>query len=126
VNPQRHSLAVGIVRVETAVIITVKVTGQLTHADYDMIDRLVDAALRDLSPPLLGLIDAMELDGWEPRAFWDKTTFGWKHGDRFQKIAIIEDKQWLQRLSNIGHWFTAGELRYFQDAGNAWDWLLHE
>jgi len=69
------------------------------------------------------LIDGTELDGWELRAAWDDFKLGLKHGNEFDKIAIVGNKRWQQMAARVGSWFVSGEARYFDDFDAAVAWL---
>jgi len=98
--------------------------GKLSHEDYQTITPLIDSALEAVKEPKVKvLIDGTELEGWEPRAAWDDLKLGLKHGNAFEKIAIYGNKKWQERVSKIGTWFVAGDVRYFESKSEALDYL---
>ena len=120
----RHGLFIGIERVDNTFFLSLKAVGKLTHADYDKINPLIDAALDGVKDPQVNVfIDASELEGWELRAAWDDFKLGLKHGSEFNKIAIFGNKKWQQYAAKIATWFTSGEVKYFEDAATALSWL---
>jgi hypothetical protein len=74
-------------------------------------------------PRVKALIDGTEFEGWELRAAWDDLKLGLKHGNEFEKVAIYGNKNWPKITAKIGSWFIAGEVKYFQSAEEAIDWL---
>jgi hypothetical protein len=120
----RHGISIGLERIGTELYLSLKATGKLTHADYDVIAPMIDSALEGIrSPRIKAFIDMSELDGWEPRAAWDDFKLGMKHGHQFTKIAILGNKRWHALSAKVGAWFVSGEVRYFEDADAALTWL---
>ncbi|MGB1091455.1 MAG: STAS/SEC14 domain-containing protein [Oceanobacter sp.] len=127
----RHGLSIGIERVNEQFFLTLKAQGTLTHADYEVINPMIDSALARVSHPRVkALIDAEHLDGWELRAAWDDFKLGLKHGSEFEKIAIYggssESADWLKLAAKMGDWFTSGEVKFFRDYDDAMQWLNEE
>lgn len=120
----RHGLSMGIERVDSDFFMTFKAVGKLTHADYEKITPMLDAALEGVSEPRIkALIDGTEMEGWELRAAWDDFRLGLRHGSEFEKIAIFGNRNWQEIAARVGSWFTSGEVRYFDDRDQALDWL---
>lgn len=120
----RHGLAVGIERANHSIYMTLKVTGKLSHEDYELMVPMLESAINGIqSPEIKALIDATELEGWEIRAAWDDLKLGVKHGREFKKIALVGNKDWQKYASKVGSWFISGEVKYFEDTSSALDWL---
>jgi len=120
----RHGFSIGIERVDSEFFLSLKATGTLTHADYQKINPMIDAALASVSDPKVKVfIDGSELDGWELRAAWDDFKLGLKHGSEFDKIAIFGNKQWQEYAAKIGSWFISGDVKFFTDDNAALLWL---
>lgn len=120
----RHGLAVGVEHTEHGVYMTLKVTGKLSHGDYEIMVPMLESAIEGMkNPEIKALIDATELQGWELRAAWDDLKLGLKHGREFSKIAILGNSNWQKYGSKVGAWFISGEIEYFEDAAAALDWL---
>ncbi|WP_027872945.1 STAS/SEC14 domain-containing protein [Spongiibacter marinus] len=121
---EKHGLSIGIDRVGEAFFLSLKAQGKLTHEDYEIITPMIDGALQKVeSPKVKALIDGTELEGWELRAAWDDLKLGLKHGSEFEKIAIVGNKRWQERLSKVGGWFISGEVQYFENENEALAWL---
>jgi stage II sporulation SpoAA-like protein len=119
-----HGLSIGIERVGSHFFLKLKATGKLTHEDYNIINPLIDAALDGITEPEINaLVDATELEGWELRAAWDDFKLGLKHNSEFKKIAIYGNKNWQEITAKIGSWFISGEIKYFENADEALNWL---
>ena len=120
----RHGFSIGIERVGSEFFLSLKATGTLTHADYQKINPMIDAALASVSDPKVKVfIDGSELDGWELRAAWDDFKLGLKHGSEFDKVAIFGNKQWQEYAAKIGSWFISGDVKFLTDDDAALLWL---
>jgi hypothetical protein len=123
-SSQTHGVSIGIERSGARFFLSLKAVGKLSHEDYQTITPLIDSALEAVKEPKVKvLIDGTELEGWEPRAAWDDLKLGLKHGNAFEKIAIYGNKKWQERVSKIGTWFVAGDVRYFESKSEALDYL---
>lgn len=120
----RHGLSIGIERIDNDFFLSLKAVGKLTHKDYEKINPMIDSALEGVKDPKVkAYIDGSELEGWELRAAWDDFKLGLKHGNEFDKIAIFGNKKWQEYAAKIGSWFVSGEIKYFEDADAALNWL---
>ena len=120
----RHGLTVGIERVGEDFFLSLKVAGKLTHEDYEKINPMIDSALEGVKDPTIkAFIDGSGLEGWELRAAWDDFKLGLKHGRKFSKIAIFGNKKWQEFVAKIGSWFITGEVKFFDEADAALNWL---
>lgn len=121
---KRSGFTVGIESAGDEFFVTMKAIGRLTHADYQMLNPLIDSALKGIDHPKLDVfLDASELEGWEPRAAWDDLRFGLRHGSEFRRIALLGHKKWQELASRVSNWFISGEVKYFEDADEAMAWL---
>ncbi|MCV2883721.1 STAS/SEC14 domain-containing protein [Aestuariibacter sp. AA17] len=121
---QKHGISIGIERIGNTFYMTLKVTGKLTHEDYQTITPMIDSALKGVkNAEILALIDASELEGWELRAAWDDFKMILKHGSEFKKVAIYGHKQWQSSIAKVGGWFISGEVAFFEDIKAAMSWL---
>lgn len=121
---ERHGLSIGIEQVGDQIFLALKAIGKLTHEDYETITPMIDSALSAVKQPHVKvLIDATELEGWEPRAAWDDFKLGLKHGNEFDKIAIHGSRKWQEVGARVGSWFISGEVKYFETREDALDWL---
>ena len=123
---QRHGITIGIERINGDFFLTLKLSGKLSHEDYEKITPMLDSALMTVKQPhIKALVDVTELKGWELRAAWDDFKLGLNHGTQFVKIAIYGNQNWLEMATKIGSWFVSGEAKYFDNEAGALVWL-HE
>ena len=120
----KHGLSIGINRVESDFFLFLKAVGKLTHNDYEEITPMLDSALKSINnPKIKAFVDVTELEGWEVRAMWDDFKLGLKHGSEFSKIALLGNKKWEEYISKVGSWFISGEIKYFENEKEAFEWL---
>ena len=99
---KRHGLSIGIARVGSEFFLSLTAVGKLTHADYETISPMLDAALDGVKEPKVKvLVDGTEMEGWELRAAWDDFKLGLKHGNEFEKIAIFGNKNWQEIAARV-------------------------
>lgn len=121
---KRHGVSVGLERTDDDFYLTLKPVGKLTHADYQVITPMIDDALSGIKTPQVKVfVDTTEFEGWELRAAWDDLKLGLKHGNAFDKLALVGDSRWQEWMARIAGWFMTGESRYFDNADDAINWL---
>lgn len=121
---ERHGISLGIERINSDIYLTFKVTGKLTHEDYEVITPMIESALAGVEQAnIQALIDCTELEGWELRAAWDDLKLGVKHGSEFTKVALYGNKTWQEYMTKIADWFIHGEAKFFDDQDQALQWL---
>ncbi|WP_020207638.1 STAS/SEC14 domain-containing protein [Gilvimarinus chinensis] len=119
-----HGLQIGITRHENRFLLNLRITGKLTHEDYEKIVPILNNAIADLEDPeIYALVDVSEFQGWELHAAWDDLKLGLKHGSHFHKIAILGNQRWLDMASRVGSWFTEGHVKHFDRLDEALAWL---
>ena len=124
---KRHGLQIGIERIDNDFFLSLKVSGKLTHEDYQKITPLLDNALEGLEDlELVAYVDIRELEGWELRAAWDDFILGAKHRKAFKRVAIVGDQRWADVAGKVGSWFIAGEMEDFDDPAEALAWLSQD
>ena len=119
-----HGISIGISSVKNNFFIKLKITGTLTHDDYELMVPMIENALQDISEPKITiLIDALEFNGWELHAMWDDLKFGFNHANEFTKIAFVGNKKWEEYAIKISSWFMIGDLEYFENMNDAIIWV---
>lgn len=120
----RHGFSIGIERFSSKIYLSMKAYGRLTHADYEKIMPLLNAALTGIPEHSVDvLLDVTEFEGWELRAAWDDLKLGLTHGSEFRKIALFGNRNWQAWAAKVAGWFISGETRYFEQREAAMAWL---
>lgn len=119
-----HTIAVGISRVNDTFFMKLKISGTLTHQDYELMIPMIENAVKSIeNPDVKVLIDALDFNGWEARAMWDDLKFGLTHTELFTKIAFVGSKKWKEYAVKISNWFMIGNIEYFENIDEAILWL---
>jgi len=105
-------------------IYAVRVSGKLSHADYQQFLPELESLIKPDEKISL-LIELDDFYGAELAALKDDFSFSLTHGDAFEKVAIVGDKKWQQWMTLLSSPFMKGEIKYFNnsDLQKAWDWL---
>jgi universal stress protein A len=105
-------------------IFAFRVTGKLTHADYQAFLPRLEALIEgDRRISLLVEFDGFR--GWDLEAARDDFKFARAHPDAFERIAMVGENRWQRWMAVMAKPFIDGEVRYFahDDIQAAWDWL---
>jgi hypothetical protein len=106
-------------------VLGVKVTGRFTSQDYQefLIPRL-KPLLEEHGGVRVLVYLAEDFQGWDLQAL-RHDSFGRRHQDNFQKIAVVGGSWWLSLELNLIAPLIAGELRNFSRAElpEAWTWI---
>ncbi|WP_226649126.1 STAS/SEC14 domain-containing protein [Microbulbifer variabilis] len=122
-----HGVSIGLEQNGNHFFLTLRARGKLTHEDYQTMVPMLNSALAGVENPKIDcLMDASELEGWEPRAAWDDLKLGLSHGRDFNRVAVISDKRWMKIASKVGSWFIGGEYKVFDSEDSAMAWLREE
>lgn len=95
-------------------VITLRVSGTLTRADYDVALPEIENAMVLAKGPLKMVIRLEDFHGWEIDALWDDLIFEMEHRGEFGAIAVVGDtklEEWGIWLSSL---FAKAEIRYFR------------
>lgn len=123
-NFKRHGLSIEIERFDGEFMLTFKISGKLTHEDYEKINPLMESSLKGIKNPKLNVLaDISELEGWEMQAVWDDLKFGLKYRPTFGKIAIYGTQSWIDYGVKISSWFVGGEIKQFDHLNDAITWI---
>ena len=120
----RHGISIGIERVDDDIYMSLSAIGKLTHEDYELITPMIDSALEGIKVPSIKVfVDATRLEGWDLQAAWDDFKLGLKHGNKFDKVALLGNRKWQEWSTKLAGWFMSGETRYFESESEALEWL---
>ena len=78
-------------------VIGFRVDGQIQTADFDRISDIVEEKLKS-HQKLRMYAEIKSLKGMSLEAFLKDLKFSIKHHERFEKAAIVSDKDWLRKI----------------------------
>lgn len=105
-------------------IFAVRVSGKLSHADYQQFLPELEAIIKSDEKISL-LIELDDFHGASLEAMKDDLDFVMHRGDAFEKIAIVGEKMWQRWMTLFSRPFMKAKTKYFDRIAlqGAWDWL---
>ncbi len=99
-------------------VLEVKVSGKLTHEDYERFVPEFERLLREHGKIRL-VFDMVGFHGWEGAALWDDIKFDVKHFSHIERLAMVGEKKWEKGMSVFCRPFTTATIRYFDHTARA-------
>ncbi len=105
-------------------VIGFQVSGVIKRKDYEILNSEVETLLNEYEKMncLLYFKDFI----WEVLGAWGKdSAFGLKYGSRINKLAIVGDKKWQEKIAKWAIPFYGENGKFFktEDIDAAWEWL---
>lgn len=105
-------------------ILSVKLSGKLTRADYE---RFLPEVEREIQKheKIRVLVQMRDFEGWDAGALWEDTKFAARHYSHIERLALVGDKKWEQGMAAFCKPFTAAEVRFFEphELDEAKEWV---
>jgi hypothetical protein len=102
-------------------------SGKLTDHEYQtmFIPGMENALLNANKINVLWKME--DFEGWEAHAAWDEMLLAIKTRNQIDRIALVGEQEWQQKLPRYLKPFTNAEVRYYdsQQFEDAKDWLTH-
>ena len=104
-------------------VIGFEVTGTVTAEDFrDVILPAVDTAAR--SGDVRFMIVIPEFRGMTPGALWEDLRVAMENFQKWKRIALVTDIEWMHQMTSLFGWMTPGEVKTFpaseRDQATAW------
>ena len=97
-----------------------RASGELTSEDYrDVLVPAVAAALRSRDKLRLLYLLGDDVTGFSAGAAWQDTKVGLEHVTRWEKVAVVTDKDFIRHSANIFGYLIPGEIKAFTAAEEA-------
>lgn len=106
-------------------LVSVAVLGEFTLADYQDFEQHVLHNLQFQGGVYL-LMDLRDMLRYTLDVAWEGIRFSREHRYDFRKIAVVTTDQWHVWLAWLNQLIVDGEIRVFDDAGMALEWLRQE
>lgn len=103
-----------------------KASGELTSDDYQtVLVPAVEAALHSQEKLRLLYVLGDEVTGFSAGAAWQDTKLGVGYITKWERIAVVTDREWLRHSVNIFGYLIPGEIKAFTTAeeGDARAWI---
>jgi SpoIIAA-like len=103
-----------------------KASGELTGDDYRrvLVPAVEEALARQDKLRLLYVLGD-EVTGFSAGASWQDTKLGLGHINKWEKVAVVSDKEWLRHSVSIFGYLIPGEIKAYPTAaeGDARAWI---
>ena len=97
-----------------------KASRELTGDDYQkVLVPAIEAALQSQEKLRLLYVLGDEVTGFSAGAAWEDTKVGIAHVTKWEKIAVVTDKEWLRHSVNIFGYLIPGEIKAYPTAEEA-------
>jgi hypothetical protein len=97
-----------------------KAAGEVTGDDYrNVLMPAVEGVLRGGHQVRLLYVLGEEVTGFSAGAAWQDTKLGMGHYSRWDKVAVVSDKEWLRHSVDIFGYLIPGEVKAFTPAEEA-------
>lgn len=102
--------------------ISIAAFGEFTLADFKEFEEIFTYKSRFEGPVNL-LVDLREMASFTLDVAWEDLRFSHEHRHDFQRVAVLTKNQWLGWSAWMTQWFVDGEVRVFDEEGEALRWL---
>lgn len=91
----------------------VHASGKLDRADYDMLVPEVEQLIRE-EGKLRVVFVLDDFHGWTAGALWEDVKFDIRHFNDVDRLAIVGETKWHERMAGVCRLFTTAEVKYFE------------
>jgi hypothetical protein len=101
-------------------VVGLKASGEVTGDDYrNVLIPAVEAALEGGRKVRLLYVLGPDVTGFSAGAAWQDTKVGVGHYSRWEKVAVVSDKEWLRHSVDLFGYLIPGEVKAFTPAEEA-------
>lgn len=98
-------------------VIGFEAVGEVSAGDYqDTLDPAINTALESNDKLRLVYQLGDEFEGFTGGAMWEDAKVGMGHLNRWEKIAIVTDKDWVDDTIKFIGWVVPGEVKVYPNA----------
>ena len=104
----------------------VRLTGEVTDEDYGKVFLpALDKLIKEYGKVNCVYYMDEDFEGWTLGAMWDGANFGMKHGNDFEKVAVVGGPRWAEWAMKLKAHFISAELNTFprDKLDEAWSWI---
>lgn len=123
-DPKTNCVMVQAIETGKADLVALKFTGSLDKEDYTLIVPSMEEKI-DRYGKISLYWEMDDVEGWEPGGLWEDLKFDLQHANNFNRIAIVGDRSWENRMTKLMRPFTSAGVRYFdlQQREEAMAWV---
>ncbi|KAF0095427.1 MAG: hypothetical protein E1N59_922 [Puniceicoccaceae bacterium 5H] len=93
-------------------LVCLRLSGKLDDADYQAIVTLLEERIAAHGKIRL-FWEMVDFEGWTAKGILQDAKFDLKHANDFQKIALVGEQEWEEKMTQLMKPFTKAEVRYF-------------
>lgn len=93
-------------------VVGINIEGKVSSPEFDRLTTLMEKKMKDHSKIIL-YMELQSFKGFSAEAFFKDLKFALSNLDRFAKEAIVTDKKWMQKASNLSDILTKVEIKAF-------------
>lgn len=108
-------MAIQLTEIHDGQVLKVTITGQLHKDDFTHLVPATEELIKSRGK-LHILLELVDFHGWDAGAMWEDLKFDLKHFNDIERLAIVGDSWWEERMSRFCKPFTSAEVRYFQES----------
>lgn len=98
----------------SAPVVGIRASGEVKAEDYkDVLIPAVEAALEGGHKVRLLFVFGSDVTGLSAGAAWHDAKVGLGHYNRWEKVAVVSDKDWLRHSVDIFGYLIPGEVKAF-------------
>lgn len=105
-------------------IVGIKVESKLTLEEYELLHSYLKQVRLEVGP-INFLCDMAGFEGRNSQALWEEMTSHLPGLRDYGRIAVVGDRQWLERGTNVGEPWLETQLKCFlpDQIDEAWNWV---
>jgi hypothetical protein len=107
-------------------VVGFEASGKVTADDYrDVLEPAVEAALKGAEKVRLLYVFDDDVTGMTAGAAWQDTKVGLGHYTRWEKVAVVTNREWLRHSVDIFGYLIPGEIKAFtvSEKSDALAWI---
>ncbi|PWA09686.1 STAS/SEC14 domain-containing protein [Pueribacillus theae] len=104
--------------------IAIQFEGKATKEDAENLDNKVEELFRSEEPfNILAIL--YEVEGSTVKGMMEGIKFDAKRWKQLQKLAVVSDREWVARMTNIGKYLPGIQSKHFEkdELEQAWEWI---
>jgi hypothetical protein len=119
-----HTISVELHRELDGIILNVRASGKLAKEDYERFVPEFEKLIAQHGK-IRVLFQMDDLHGWSATALWEDIKLDYKHFADIERIAMVGDKAWQEKMSFFCKPFTTATIRYFghHEMDRAREWV---
>lgn len=92
--------------------VALEVSGKLDAQDYEILVPLFETQLEEHGK-ISVFWEMKDFHGWTGGGLWEDMKFDVKHATEFTRVAMVGERKWEERMTQMMKPFTTAEVRFF-------------